>query len=87
LELTHEQRQEVRGAGDGPLRLTDPDTHAEYVVLKADIYDQMRRAVEDVDPSPAGHGVLDIPPVSLGAVIRPVTADDDVLGEMLDGRP
>src|SRR5262249_62359776 len=32
------------------------------------------------------HSVLDIPPVSVGAVLRPLTADDDLLGEMLDGR-
>jgi hypothetical protein len=33
------------------------------------------------------HSVLDIPPVSLGAMLRPQTADDDLLGEMLEGRP
>jgi hypothetical protein len=32
------------------------------------------------------HGVLDIPPVSVGSVLRPFTADDDLLGEMLEGR-
>ncbi len=29
--------------------------------------------------------ILDIPPVSLGSMIRPFTADDDLLGEMLEG--
>ena len=33
------------------------------------------------------HSVLDIPAVSLGSVLLAPTADDDVLGEMLDGRP
>lgn len=33
------------------------------------------------------HSVLDIPPVSVGAVLRPLTSDDDLLGEMLEGRP
>jgi hypothetical protein len=33
------------------------------------------------------HGILDIPPVSLGQVLRPLTGDDDLLGEMLEGRP
>lgn len=33
------------------------------------------------------HSILDIPPVSVGAVLRPLTSDDDLLGEMLDGRP
>jgi hypothetical protein len=33
------------------------------------------------------HSVLDIPPVSVGAVLRPLTSDDDLLGEMLDSQP
>ena len=33
------------------------------------------------------HSVLNIPAVRLGPVLRPLTADDDLLGEMLDGRP
>jgi hypothetical protein len=32
------------------------------------------------------HGVLDIPPVSLGRVVSPPSADEDRLGEMLEGR-
>jgi len=32
------------------------------------------------------HGILDIRPVSLGAVVRPISAEDDLLGEMLEGR-
>ena len=32
------------------------------------------------------HSILDIPPVSVGSVLRPFTADDDILGEMLEGR-
>lgn len=35
----------------------------------------------------SSHGVLDIAPVSLGRVIRPLSADDDLLGEMLENRP
>ena len=35
-------------------------------------------------PSPT---VLDIATVSLGSVLRPLTSDDDLLGEMLEGRP
>ncbi len=33
------------------------------------------------------HSVLDIATVSLGSVPRPLTSDDDLLGEMLEGRP
>ena len=41
-------------------------------------------------PPPAGsteHSILDIPSVSLGSVLRPFGADDDLLEEMLEGRP
>jgi hypothetical protein len=45
-------------------------------------------------PEPAGpgmegsrpHSILDIPPVHMGALLRPLMADDDLLGEMLEGR-
>ncbi|MGA7497494.1 MAG: hypothetical protein WBX00_12270 [Isosphaeraceae bacterium] len=33
------------------------------------------------------HSVLDIATVGLGPVLRPLTSDDDLLGEMLEGRP
>jgi len=33
------------------------------------------------------HSVLDIGTVGLGAVLRPLTSDDDLLDEMLEGRP
>ena len=33
------------------------------------------------------HSVLDIAIVSLGSVLRPLTSDDDLLREMLEGRP
>lgn len=38
-------------------------------------------------PSPVGspaHGILDIPPVSLGSVARLNSLNDDLLGEMLE---
>src|SRR5207248_663129 len=33
------------------------------------------------------HGILDIPPLSLGPLLRPFTHQDDLLGEMLENRP
>jgi hypothetical protein len=33
------------------------------------------------------HSILDIPSISVRAVLRPLTSDDDLLGEMLEGRP
>jgi hypothetical protein len=32
------------------------------------------------------HSVLDIPTVSVGMVLRPLTFDDDLLGEMREGQ-
>ena len=36
---------------------------------------------------PASHSVLDIEPLSIGEILRPLGPDDDLLGEMLEGRP
>ncbi len=36
--LTPEQRQEIQRAGEEPVRLADPETQTEYVLLKADVY-------------------------------------------------
>jgi predicted DNA-binding antitoxin AbrB/MazE fold protein len=46
--------------------------------------ERVRVTVERLDR--AAHSVLDIRPVSLGQVLRPLSADDDLLGEMLEGR-
>ena len=39
-------------------------------------------------PPAAGktHSILDIPSVSVGAVLHPLTKDDDIFGEMMDER-
>ena len=37
-------------------------------------------------PADRSHSVLDIPPVSLGPCLRPLTSDDDLLEEMLEDR-
>ena len=36
--------------------------------------------------SSEAHSIMDIPPVSLGSVVGQVSADDDLLGEMLENR-
>ena len=45
--ITPEIRQAVEQAGDAPVRLEDPETRAVYVVLKADVYEQMRLLLEN----------------------------------------
>ena len=51
--LTPEQRQEIENAGELPVRIEDPDTHAEYVILRADVYRRLQALVgtETIDPS------------------------------------
>ena len=46
--------------------------------------EKVRVTVESL--APGRHSILDIPPVSVGEVLRPLAADDDLLGEMLEGR-
>jgi hypothetical protein len=41
LTIPKELQQAIRASHGRPLRLTDPDTHAEYVLLQADMYDQL----------------------------------------------
>ena len=43
--LTENQQQEIRQTGE--LRLGDPQTRQEYVVVKAELYDRMKNAVYD----------------------------------------
>jgi hypothetical protein len=45
--LTPEQRQEIRMAGEGPVRLADPETQMEYVIVRADEYDRICASADD----------------------------------------
>jgi hypothetical protein len=51
IEITEELRQQVEHSGGEPVRLTDPRSKVEYVVLRADVYERLRRVLEEVDPS------------------------------------
>lgn len=44
--ITPEQRQEIENAGNEPVRLSDPQTHAEDVILKADVYERLKSLME-----------------------------------------
>lgn len=49
--LTEEQRQALHQANDaGPVTVVDPQTNTAYVLLRADLYDQMRSVIGDFDP-------------------------------------
>jgi hypothetical protein len=45
--LTPEQRQEIRTAGEGPVRLADLETQMEYVIVRADVYDRICALADD----------------------------------------
>ena len=53
IELTEELRREIERVGDGPVRIIHPGTGEEYVVLRAEVYERLRRllAAEVIDPS------------------------------------
>lgn len=52
IELTNEQRRAVEAARE-PVRVLDPQTRHEYVLLRAEAYERLRRLAEAevVDPS------------------------------------
>ena len=45
--LTPELRRAVEQAGDSPVRLTDPETLRDYVLVRADVYEQLLEDEED----------------------------------------
>jgi hypothetical protein len=44
--LTPEQRRLIEQAGDRPVRIEDPETHQDYVLLRADVYERVRDVIE-----------------------------------------
>ncbi|HEY7494035.1 MAG TPA: hypothetical protein VIH59_23405 [Candidatus Tectomicrobia bacterium] len=50
LTIPKELQQAVRASHGRPLRLTDPETHAEYVLLQAELYDQIHELLDNKTP-------------------------------------
>ena len=42
ISLPKDIQEAVQTSEDQPIRLTDPETNSEYVLLPADLYDQIR---------------------------------------------
>jgi hypothetical protein len=40
--LTAELRQEIEKAGDEPVRIEDPETQTTYILIRADLYEQIK---------------------------------------------
>ena len=48
--IPKELQQAVRASQGRPIRLTDPETHAEYILLQAEVYDQILSLCYDDTP-------------------------------------
>jgi hypothetical protein len=44
--ITPELRQAIEEAGDAPPRIVDPETNIDYVLIRADVYENIRALVE-----------------------------------------
>ena len=47
IELTHEQHQALEQQGTEPVRAIDPATSAEYVLVRAVVYDRLKSLLAD----------------------------------------
>ena len=45
--LTTEQIQAIQANPDDPVRVVNPHSNEAYVILRADVYEQMRRILKD----------------------------------------
>jgi len=46
-ELTPDQHDAVTQAGNAPVRVIDPQTQESYVLLRADVYEQVRSVLDE----------------------------------------
>lgn len=52
ISIPKELRQAVKASENRPVRLTDPETHVEYILLKAEMYDRISGLLsEDASPT------------------------------------
>lgn len=50
ITMPKELLEAARTSHGQPIRLADPETHEEYIVLRADVYDQMQTRLYDDTP-------------------------------------
>lgn len=61
VTISSEQRDLLKQAGGEPVRLVDPETNRQYVLLPAEIYEHLRSVSDALDPRelyPALHRAL-----------------------------
>jgi hypothetical protein len=54
IDLTCEQLEKA------PVRVTDPETRHEYVLMRADVYDRLQRLFDEDDARLFYHGIADL---------------------------
>lgn len=47
VDLSPEQRNALAHAGSTPIQVVDPQTQEAYVLLRAEVYEQVRRVLDD----------------------------------------
>jgi hypothetical protein len=62
MTITTELRRAIEQAANEPVRIEDPHTHAAYVLLKAEVYEQMRALVEAEETDPSFFEIDDFEP-------------------------
>lgn len=45
--LTHEQLQAIHAKPEGPVRVVDPRTQQAYLIVRADLYEQVQQVLKD----------------------------------------
>ena len=50
ITLTKELQEAIQDSNGQPIRLTDPKTHVEYVILPAEIFDRVQHVFSDANP-------------------------------------
>ena len=71
IELTQQQHEALSQNGAEPVRAIDPATKAEYVLIRAELYDRLKSLLAD-----------DLPDTS--ALMNEVMADDDAKDPYLE---
>jgi hypothetical protein len=51
IQLTQQQHEEMQRNPNSPIRAVDPATNAEYVLLRADVYDRLKAIVPEEEQS------------------------------------
>ena len=54
ITIPKEIQQALHTSQGQPIRLTDPDTHIEYILLRAEVYDQLHGVFYDDSPLTQG---------------------------------